>query len=125
MAKNTDKTEFERIKEIKRVQAERGVFDFSLEYKELCLSDEGWEPGAALAALAPYAQDYPIARDECDVAAKQRPYRESQLKSVEPETAGGDGSPSMVIQIAPWATKQPIDPITLRCAVNALVERGW
>jgi len=125
MAKNTDKTEFERIQSIKRAQAERGLFDFAPEYKALCLSKQGWEPGAALAALAPYAQEYPVARDECDIAVKSRPYRESQLKSVEPETAGGDGGPSIVAQIAPWATKQPISATTLRCAVDALVTRGW
>jgi hypothetical protein len=72
--------------------------------------------------LAAYPKDQ-VAKSLLFIAKEHLSFWASTLRATDETTAGSNGP--TIIQIAPWATGKPIDATTLRCAVDALVERGW
>jgi hypothetical protein len=75
------------------------MFDAYPEFRKLCLSKSGYTPAGALASLAAYASNSPVARDLMVEAQKQRPFWESSMKATDPNAgAGAEGGITVVIQ---------------------------
>lgn len=90
-------------KHIKRTQAAAGQFDFALEFRELCLSEQGYSPSGCLACLAIYANSVPAACDMILIAERERPFWESSMRAVDPTEAERTGT-RLVVNVEPWAT---------------------